>query len=108
MPAESKHNARETTRVLLDTPTFSPPREMRADYLNRRKAELENLLFQARENNWKQVVGTVNHVRGSGGMYGFPAISAAAESVVLAVQGGNPKSLDVLLAYAEAVGGTSV
>lgn len=100
-----KSNAKkgDSVRIVLDPPTFSPPHDMRAAYLERRKAELETLLDHARAAEWKPVVAAANHVRGSGAMYGFKNIGDAAESLVRAVQNGDAKSLDFMEAYAKTV-----
>lgn len=94
---------RESTRIILDPPTFMPPPEMRAGYLERRKAELDTLLDHARASEWKPVVAVANHVRGSGAMYGFKNIGEAAENLVRAVQNGDAKSLDFLETYVKTV-----
>lgn len=108
MANETRRRSRDTTRVVLETPTFSPPPGMRAEYLEKRRNELGELLFQAGENDWKPVSVAINHVRGSGAMFGFPEIGAAAEAVVHAVQNGDAKAAELLQAYADAVGGASV
>ncbi len=99
---------RDSTRIVLDPPTFSPTQEMREGYLEKRKGELDTLLFQARENEWRSVIVVVNHVRGSGAMYGFGAIGNAAGEVVKAIQNGDKKCGELLDAYAETVAGTTL
>ncbi len=94
---------RDSTRLVLDPPTFSPTTEMRAEYLRKRKDELDTLLFQAGENDWKSVIVVVNHIRGTGAMYGFEAIGDAADTVVRAVQNGNTECRELLQVYAETV-----
>lgn len=101
-------NRDSTTRIAIDPPAFAPPPKMRREYLEARKSELDALLFQAGGNDWKPVMLVINHVRGSGAMYGFGAVGSAAEEVFRAVQGGDAKSLELLQAYAEAVRGASV
>ncbi len=103
MALEGRRGNRESTRVNLDPPTFSPSLEMRAEYLEKRRRELGDILFQAGENDWKPVMIVINHVRGSGEMYGFETIGNAAEDVSRAVQGGDADSIDVLRKYADAV-----
>ena len=94
---------RDGVRVVLDPPTFSPPPEMRTRYLDSRKAELEDLIDHARNGEWKPVMNTVGHVRGTGAMFGFENIGTAAENLVRAVQNGDAKSLEFMEKYAEAV-----
>ncbi len=96
--------ARDSTRIILDPPTFSPPPEMRAAYLERRREELESLLDHAGAGEWKPVMTVANHVRGTGAMYGFGDIGKAAEGLVRAVQQGDAKSLEFMNRYAKAVG----
>ena len=96
--------ARDSTRIILDPPTFSPPPEMRAAYLDRRKGELDSLLDHAKEGEWKPVMMVANHVRGTGVMYGFSNIGRAAEELVRAVQQGDANSLEYMNHYAKAVG----
>lgn len=93
----------DSTRIVVDPPPFSPPREMRAGYLERRKAELEQMLEQAETGEWKPVMVIINHVRGTGAMYGFDNLGCSAENVVRAVQNGEAASLDLLREYARAV-----
>lgn len=94
---------RDSTRVAIDPPAFSPPREMRVGYLARRKDELELMLDQARAGEWKPVMTIINHVRGTGVMYGFDNMGLAAEEVMKAVQSGEAKSFALLEGYAKAV-----
>lgn len=94
---------KSTTRLILDPPTFSPPKEMRAEYLAERKAELDGMVDSARSGTWKPVMTIANHVRGTGAMYGFPNIGESAEALVKAVQNGYANSLTYLDAYAKAV-----
>lgn len=109
MTLDSRRANRDTTRISLEPPTFSPPKEMRGEYLGKRKRELDAVLFQAGENDWKSVMIIINHVRGSGAMYGFDALGNAAEEVAKAVQNGEKdKSLELLRAYADAVNNSSV
>lgn len=104
MTLDTKRASHDTTRIALEPPTFSPPREMREEYLAARKNELDVLLFQAQENDWRTVMLTINHVRGSGAMYGFEAAGNAAEEVSKAVQNGDAKlSRAAMEAYADAV-----
>ncbi len=95
---------RESTRIILSPPTFSPPPEMRAAYLDRRRREIDSLMDHARAGEWKPVMAAANHVRGTGAMYGFIAIGGAAEELVKAVQNGDAKSLEYMTNYANAVG----
>ncbi len=109
MPLDNRCAKRDSARIVLDPPTFSPPEEMRTGYLGKRKHELDAILFQAKENDWKSVMVTINHVRGSGAMYGFEAIGGAADDVAKAVQNGEKdKSLELLHAYADAVNNSNV
>lgn len=87
----------------IDPPTFSPTKEMRAGYLQRRKDELEALVDSARAGEWKPVMTVVTRVRGTGAMYGFENIGAAAEAVSRAVQNGDPDSFGYMEAYARSV-----
>lgn len=93
---------------VLEPPTFSPPPEMRERYLSSRKAEIEDMLYSARNGEWKPVMKTANHVRGTGAMFGFENIGTAAENLVKAVQNGDSKSLEFLEKYAEAVNASYV
>lgn len=88
---------------VLTPPTFSPPPEMRAAYLEQRKTELESLLDHAQASEWKPVIAVANHVRGSGEMYGFKNIGEAAESLFRAIQNGDANSLGFLKTYATTV-----
>lgn len=94
---------RDSTRIILDPPTYAPPPEMRAAYLERRKSEIDALLDYARAGDWKPVMVVANHVRGTGAMYGFVAVGNAAEELAKAVQGGDANSLEFMEAYAKAV-----
>ncbi len=98
----------DSTRVILDPPTYSPPPEMRGAYLGRRKAELDALMDHARAGEWKPVMTVVNHVRGTGAMYGFFEIGDAAAGVVRAVQNGEANSLTVMEEYARIVADASL
>ncbi len=93
----------DSTRITLEPPAFSPTREMRGEYLGKRKNEIDTLLFQAKENDWKGVILVLNHIRGSGAMYGFEAIGNAADDVVRAVQNGKTECRDLLRIYAGTV-----
>lgn len=99
---------RDSTRIVLDPPTFTPPPEMRAAYLDKHKAEVDDLLDDARAGEWKPVMTAMNHVRGTGEMYGFHKIGEAAEAVVKAVQNGDANSLAFMEDYARIVGESSV
>lgn len=100
MTLNNRRANRDSTKVAIDPPTFSPPKEMRAEYLEKRKNELDAMLFQARGGEWKPVMVIINHVRGTGAMYGFENIGNAAEEVGKAVQNGNAKSFELLERYA--------
>lgn len=89
--------------LVLDPPTFSPPPAMRSAYLEKRSSELEAMFADARGGVWKPVVHIVNHVRGTGAMYGFPAIGDAAAELSKAIQNGDPRCLALLEVYAAAV-----
>ena len=104
----NNNKKRDSTRFVLDPPTFSPPPEMRANYLGSRKAEIEDMLDHARNGEWKPVMNIANHVRGTGAMFGFENIGDAAENLVKAVQNGDAKSLEFMVKYAEAVGAAYV
>lgn len=93
----------EITQAVLMPPTFSPPPEMRAAYLERHKSELETLLDHANANEWKPVIAVANHVRGSGEIYGFKNIGDAAENLFRAIQNGDVNSIRFLEAYAKVV-----
>ncbi len=103
MSAENGFVGKSTTKVILDPPAFSPPPEMRQDYLSKRNAALENLLDSVREGGWKIVYAEVNHVRGTGAMYGFPDLSTKAETLFRAIQKGDPKCREYLDDYVETV-----
>lgn len=81
---------------------------MREAYLGRRKGELESMLEQAQNGEWKPVMNVINHVRGTGAMFGFVHVGIAAENVVKAVQNGDAKSLEQLEEYARIVRETDV
>lgn len=102
------HSRRETTTVAIDPPTFSPPPEMRAAYLQRHASEVEMLLVSARAGDWKPVVIAAGHVRGTGAMYGFPEMGEAAERLGRAIQNGDPHSFHHLETYVEVVKNSSV
>lgn len=101
--SSNNNSRRESIRVVLDPPTFAPPPEMRAAYLERRRAEIDAMLDHAHASEWRPVVAIANHVRGSGAMYGFKNIGDAAENLVKAVQNGDAKSIDFMKAYAKTV-----
>ncbi len=103
MASKRQVNKRESTRIVIDPPTFIPSQEMRSGYLQRRRAELDGLLYCARQNDWKPVMNVVNHVRGTGAMYGFENIGLAAEQLVKAVQNGEAQSLELVELYAKTV-----
>lgn len=92
----------------LDPPTFSPPVEMREEYLNNHKAEIDAMLADARADEWKPVMNVINHVRGTGAMYGFPAMGDAAERLAKAVESGQADSLEYMNEYARIVAATSL
>lgn len=89
-------------------PTFSPPPEMRAAYLERHKREIDDLLEHARASEWKPVVAMANHVRGSAEMYGFKTLGDAADALNRAVQNGDVNSIRFLEAYAKVLSESSV
>lgn len=101
-------NNHNSARVELEPPTFSPPPEMRERYLSTRRAEIEDMLDHARNGEWKPVMVVANHVRGTGGMFGFDDMGAAAENLVKAVQNGDAKSFEFMEKYAEAVNASHV
>ena len=103
MTLSNQRSKRDSTRIIVDPPTFAPPPDMREGYLERRKAELEEMLDNARAGEWKPVVSIANHVRGTGAMYGFLNIGLAAENLVKAVQNGDAKSLQFMEDYARVV-----
>ena len=103
MNANERMKNRSTTRLVLDPPSFVPPPEMRRDYLELRKAELESMFDGAANSEWKPVNIIANHVRGTGEMYGFPNIGAAAENLARAIQNGDAACMDFLNKYATAV-----
>ena len=94
---------RDSTRIVIDPPTFSPPPEMRSKYLEERKSELDTLLVSAHAGEWKPVLTVANHIRGTGAMYGFANIGDAAENLVKAVQNGESKSIELMEIYADVV-----
>lgn len=94
---------RETTQVFLDPPTFSPPPEMRRDYLQRLKDQIDMMLGCAKVEEWKPIFAVVNHVRGTGAMYGFENIGDAAEELARAIQNGEPQRYELLERYAKIV-----
>lgn len=99
----TSNGKRDSTRLILDPPTFSPPPDMRGGYLERRKAEVESMLDCARAGEWKPVMTIANHVRGTGAMYGFESMGMAAEELVKAVQNGESRSLELMEEYARIV-----
>lgn len=94
---------RDSGRIVLDPPAFSPPPEMRKGYLGRRRDELDMLLVSGRGGEWKPVMTVASHVRGTGAMYGFANIGDAAENLAKAVQNGAANSLEFLEQYAKTV-----
>lgn len=84
-------------------PAYSPSREMRTGYLERRRAELDMLIVSARAGEWKPIVAVVNNVRGTGAMFEFPNIGEAAENLLKAVQNGDPDSPALVDVYVKAV-----
>ncbi len=76
---------------------------MRAGYLGRRQAEVDEMLDHGRNGEWKPVLNIANHVRGTGAMYGFKTVGDAAENLVRAVTNGDPGSFALLEEYAKAV-----
>ncbi len=103
MASKRQVNKRDSTRIVIDPPTFTPPQEMRSGYLQRRREELEGLQYSAHLGDWKPVMNVVNHVRGTGAMYGFENIGAAAEQLVKAVQNGSAQSMELVAAYVRTV-----
>ncbi len=91
------------TRLLEARPLYTPPKELREAYLASRRSELEALVSMARENEWKYVVTTAHHVRGTGAMYGFANIGTAAENLCKAIQNGDPNCRELLEKYVNAV-----
>lgn len=108
MIQDANDTMRQNGKALLHPPTFSPPADMRGEYLNRRKSEIEGMFDNARNGEWKPVVAIINHVRGSGVMYGFPNIGAAAEALSRAIQNGDGKSIEYLAEYARMVNEANV
>lgn len=94
---------RDTSRIILDPPTFSPPPEMRKGYLDRLNAEIDMMLGCAKVEEWKPIFTIVNHVRGTGAMYGFDNIGDAAEELAHAIQNGETRRYDLLEKYAKIV-----
>ncbi len=103
MTTNRSRDRRDSTRIVLDPPTFSPPPDMRAGYLSRRQAEVDEMLDHGRNGEWKPVVNIANHVRGTGAMYGFKAVGDAAENLVRAITNGDAGSLALLEEYVKAV-----
>ena len=103
MDVSGNAKKKDSTRIILAPPTFSPPPEMRKGYLERRQAELESMLDYARAGEWKPVVNIVNHVRGTGSMYGFPNINTTAEELSKAIQNGDSNCLEYLDTYIRSV-----
>ncbi len=90
-------------KTTLDPPTYVPTPELRRGYLERRRAELGALTDSAGAGAWKPVLTALNHVRGTGAMYGFPAIGDAAEALVKAAQNGDADNMECFEAYVRAV-----
>lgn len=100
MGSNNRPPRRDSTRIVLDPPTFMPSPEMRAAYLQRHKNEVETLMEKARAGEWKTVYSVANHVRGSGAMYGFKNIGEAAENLSKAIQNGETNCFELLETYA--------
>jgi hypothetical protein len=100
---EEIRKSRDSDRRALDPPTFAPPPEMRAEYLRRRREGLEDLLGKAERNDWKALAKTLNHVRGSGAMFGFAGIGVLAEELTKAAQNGEAGCQELLEKYVKAV-----
>lgn len=94
---------RNTTQVIINPPTFSPPPEMRRQYLGRLQAQTSGMIGCGKVEDWKPVATIVNHVRGTGAMYGFTNIGNAAETLARAIQNGDSKRYQLLEAYANTV-----
>ena len=103
MSADNAMSNRKSSRIILNPPTFSPPADMRKGYLERRKAELDTLLANAKDGEWKPVENAANHVRGTGAMYGFEAIGGAAETLVRAIQNNDANCAGLLEKYVATV-----
>ena len=103
MTLENQMRTRDSTRITLDPPTYSPTSELRAKYLQRHKDELESLRDHAEAEEWKPIMTIANHVRGTGAMYGFPDMGEAAENLVKAVQGGEANPMEYLEEYIKSV-----
>ena len=103
MDAKDKLFSKNSTHIILDPPAFAPPAEMRKKYLDRRLLESDVMLDQANAGEWKAVMVIINHVRGTGAMYGFPNIGDAAETLSRAVQNGEADCLPYLEKYVATV-----
>ena len=103
MDGPVEENKSAGSPLLALRPVFMPPPEMRRDYLKRRRSELDALLSSGRGNEWKYVVTFVQHVRGTGGMYGFVNIGDTAASLYRAIHAGDPNCMQHLESYARAV-----
>lgn len=103
MTSQSDDNNGYASRLLSSRPVFTLPSDMRQGYLSRRRGELEALTSSAKGNEWKYVIKLAQHVRGTGRMYGFDNIGDAAEELCKAIQSADPKCMEYVVRYAEAV-----
>ncbi|MDR3211610.1 MAG: Hpt domain-containing protein [Planctomycetota bacterium] len=86
-----------------DQSFFTVPPEMRKEYLERRQAELDALQSSASGNEWKYVFKILQHVRGTGGMFGFDSIGNAAEQVCHGIQNADLHCLQLMEDYIRTV-----
>ena len=103
MDGSGEENKSLVSPLLAVRPVFTPSLDMRRDYLNRRRSELEALLNSGRGNEWKYVSPIAHHIRGTGGLFGFDHICEAAENLAQAIQNADPNCMQYLELYAKAV-----
>ena len=103
MEGSGEENRPPISPLLAVRPIFAPSFDMRRDYLNRRRSELEALLNSGRGNEWKYVIPLAHNIRGTAGLFGFDSICEAAENLASAIQNADPLCMHYLEIYAKAV-----
>jgi CheY-like chemotaxis protein len=86
-------------RELIECDPDSAPQmaELRATYLDRRRAELGSLEQAVREGNFAGICKTGHNLKGTGTAYGFTEITNIGRSLEAAAKNGDARAIEILL-----------
>jgi CheY-like chemotaxis protein/HPt (histidine-containing phosphotransfer) domain-containing protein len=86
-------------RELIECDPDSAPQmaELRASYLERRRAELGSLEQAVREGNFAAIRKTGHNLKGTGTAYGFTEITNIGRSLEAAAKNGDARAIEILL-----------